>query len=145
MQCPYCLSSKQDGANCDRCGAPMNTQTKTAEYYRSTPEFYNGYIVYWIRDYLTNTVEAQFWLGLELQERIVLTRDALRDFVPEYQDPMPFMWDLFLLAHGEKDVIEYQEKNNKYPARFEVRRIENPERERFRGLSMFELAQEVKA
>jgi len=57
---------------------------------------------------------------------------------------MPFFWNLFLLAKGEKDVIKYQELNKKFPASFEIRRIENPEKERVRGLSMFELAQESK-
>jgi len=55
---------------------------------------------------------------------------------------MPFFWDLFLIAHGEKEVLIYQEKNNKYPAIFEVRRIENPEKSRIRSLSLRDLALE---
>jgi hypothetical protein len=55
---------------------------------------------------------------------------------------MPFIWDLFLLAHGEKEVLEYQEKNSKYPAMFLVTRVENPEKQRWHSLNIHELARE---
>ena len=61
--------------------------------------------------------------------------------VPEYADPMPIFWDLFLVAHGEKEALEWQEKNTKYPARFECRRIENPEKEYLLSLNSKQMAE----
>ena len=145
MNCKYCNSAKQDGAFCLQCGAPMSSSKPIKrESWKSDPFFYNGFICYQLRDHAKDTYEVQFWLGMELQERIEVTSDILDFNVGYGEATMPFFWNLFLLAKGEKDVIKYQELNKKFPASFEIRRIENPEKERVRGLSMFELAQESK-
>lgn len=145
MRCEYCHSDKQEGGNCSRCGAPL--PEKNAEYpadpWKSEPFFYNGYICYSLRHYEIDAVEVQFWLGMELIERIEVTSDLVRKWTPEGYDYMSFFWDLFLLAHGDIEVLKYQEKNNKYPAMFEIRRIENPEKECLHSLSLVEQAQEI--
>jgi len=88
--------------------------------------FYNGYICYTLSYPDRDTREVQFWLGRDLIERIEFTRQFLDEWVPNYCDAMPFVWELFLLARGEQEVVIYQERNNKYPASFEITRIENP-------------------
>lgn len=141
MNCEYCGSDNQKGKTCEKCGAPM---PEKPEMSKSEPFFYNGYICYRLREYATDTVEIQFWLGHELIERIVVPLDVLRARVPEYCDTMPFFWDLFLLARGETEVLKYQELNSKFPATFEVRRIENPEKERWLAMNLLELAREAR-
>lgn len=145
MRCEYCLSKSQEGEICGRCGAPLNggSQVKnTLEILKSEPFFYNGYICYSLHDQVNDTVEVQFWLGHDLIERIMVNRDILKYHVPENFDSMAFFWDLFLLAQGEKEVLEIKEKNSVYPATFEVRRVENPEKERYFGLSLRQLMEE---
>lgn len=141
MKCEYCGTDKQIGEYCEKCGAPLPKKQDEHDY-RYGPQFYNGYIVYEIEKAWTDVIEVQFWLGCELIERFELTRDFVRERVPECCDEMSFFWDLFLLARGEKDVLEWKERNNKYPATFLVTRVENPEKERFRCLSMRDLAKE---
>jgi hypothetical protein len=140
------LSEKQEGSFCSQCGAPMGGEKKDAApaLRRSDPFFYNGYICYSLYNPHNDTYEAQFWLGQLLIERIAVSSLVMNEFVREYEDPMSFFWNLFLVAHGEKEVLEWQEKNNKYPATFEIRKIANPELERIRGLSMYDLAQEAR-
>ena len=143
MKCEYCGSDNQKGELCDKCGAKMPIAHKS-DIWKSDPFFYNGYIVYCLRDMANDTFECQFWLGMELLERIKVSRVVLDEHVKPYEDAVPFFWDLFLLAHGEKEVLIWQEKNTKYPATFEVRRIENLERERLCNLSIRDLAYESK-
>jgi hypothetical protein len=137
MNCQYCGTEKQSGKICDKCGAPL--PERNSDFDKSEPFFYNGYICYTLRDFGSDVIEVQFWLGRDLIERIAVSRDVVKFHVPEFESFMPFFWDLFLVAHGEKEVLEYQEKNKKYPARFEVRRIENPELEALRTMDLREL------
>lgn len=141
IKCAYCGKESEDHIQkeCKGCGATLGKPEKE-KFSRSDPFFYNGYIVYVIRDWLADTTECQFWLGRELIERICVTEPILRERVKEWEDSMPFFWDLFLLAHGEKEVLEWTEKNNKWPASFEIRRKENPEKERARSMPMSEIA-----
>lgn len=143
MVCEYCKSTNKAGDACEKCGAKL-PQTDIDGFVKSEPFFYNGYICYTLRHPESDTWEVQFWLGAELIERIVVTRQMLDDKVQPYEDPMCFFWELFLVAHGEQEVMTWQEKNDKYPATFEVRRIENPERERWQALSLRELAMEAR-
>lgn len=138
MKCEYCLSEKQSGEFCEKCGAPLSKQS--GDLWKSEPFFYNGYICYTLRDLASGTYEVQFWLGRELLQRICVPIDFVRIRVPQGDDAMPFFWELFIVAQGEKEVIEFQEMNKKYPARFEVRRIENQELEQMRGMNFRELA-----
>jgi hypothetical protein len=142
MNCEYCGANDQKEKNCSKCGAPI--PEKKQDVWKSEPFFYNGYICYTMRDYATDTAEVQFWLGRELIERIVVPLEIVRQRVPDGYDAMGFFWDLFLVAHGEKDVLEWKEKNDKYPASFEVRRIENPEKVRWLSLSMYDIVSEAR-
>lgn len=139
MDCQYCGTEKQSGKQCARCGAPL--PEKNTEIWKSEPFFYNGYICYTLHDMASDVYEVQFWLGRELIERIKVSREVVRYHVPDGCDGMSFFWDLFLVAHGEKEVLEYKEKNNKLPATFEVRRIENPERTMLQSLSLKDLVE----
>lgn len=139
-QCEYCHAKNQEGEICAKCGAPLPEQDFSI--WKSEPFFYNGYICYSLSNRMNETVEVQFWLGQDLIERIIVSRDVLEHHVSEAQDPMLFFWDLFLVAQGETEVLAIQEKNNILPATFEVRRIENPERERLFNAGMRELLEE---
>jgi hypothetical protein len=141
MKCSYCGTDKQTGDRCEKCGAPIS-RVKESDRWKSEPFFYNGYIVYYLREMAEDTFECQFWLGKELIERIRVSRAVLEEHIKLYEDSISFFWDLFLLAQGEKEVLVWQEKNTKYPAMFETRRIENVEKERLSSLSMRDLAHE---
>jgi hypothetical protein len=141
MNCEYCHGDKFKDGYCSGCGAKIS-EAKKADW-KSEPFFYNGYICYKLRHYERDTYEIQFWLGMELIERIEITHDVFVEKIPPQYDSMAFFWELFLLAHGEKNVLEWQEKNNKYPARFLVTRVENPETEYMRALNMYDLAKAV--
>jgi hypothetical protein len=140
MKCNYCGTDDRSGKTCDKCGAPLPEKGKDLD--RFEPFFYNGFICYWLHDHATETIEVQFWLGRELIERIAVSRELVRYHVGEGYDAMPFFWDLFLVAHGDKEVLEWKEKNNKYPATLQVTRIENPERERWHNMSIQDMARE---
>ena len=128
MICSYCGTKSEGVETCKGCGASLVTVKPKSEAQKYGPLFYNGYLVYLLVNGMSHIYEYQFWLGPELVERIEIDREILREFVPEYCDPMPFIWKLFLVAHGEEKVIEWQEKNgSKYPAMFEIRRVENPD------------------
>lgn len=142
MKCEYCLTeNKKDTVYCVNCGAKLSNKK---DDWKSEPFLYNGYICYMIRHQERESREVQFWLGYELIERIDIPLEIIEYHVKPYEDCMPFFWDLFLVAHGEKEVLEWQEKNNKYPARFEVRRIENPEKEYLLSLDRYALIKEIK-
>lgn len=146
MKCEYCGTDGQDGKACSKCGALLpESRNDRHEAWKSEPFFYNGYICYALSDFMNATREVQFWLGKELIERIVVPEELLRIRVPEVCDPMSFFWDLFLLAHGEEEVLRFQELNNKFPAIFEVRRIENPEKLRWQEMSLLEIARESRS
>lgn len=142
MKCEYCGTDEQTGKMCDKCGGPL--PEKDRGIWKSEPFFYNGYICYTLRESATDICEVQFWLGRELVERIRVSREFLETRILPYEDSMSLFWDLFLVAHGEKEVLEWKERNNKYPATFEVRRIENAELEWMRGLNYHEFLRAVK-
>jgi hypothetical protein len=133
MDCEYCGTKNQEGGKCSKCGAPIDAPVADAAL-RSGPSFYEGYIVYTLSNWQTDSLEYQFWLGRELMERIRVSRKILDEFVGEGCDPMPFIWKLFLVARGELEVLEWQEKNNRLPAFFEIRKSENPMYEQERQL-----------
>lgn len=143
MKCEYCGTDEQKGKTCDKCGAVVSSKRNFDEEYKSEPRFYNGYIIYWLEQRATETIEVQFWLGRELIQRVCVNRELLRLHVPEFGDSMTFFWDLFLIAQGEKEVLEWVERNKKYPASFKITRSENIEKERWRGLSMYDIVQEA--
>ena len=136
MKCEYCHGESFVDNYCIGCGAKAKDKKQDR---KSDPFSYNGYVCYVIHHYENDTCEVQFWLGRELIERIEVDSQVLEHHVKPYEDYMPFFWDLFLVAHGEKEVLEWQEKNTKYPARFEVRRIENPEKEYLLSLNLREI------
>ncbi len=141
MKCEYCGTENEKSAKkCRACSASIKEEKQ--DYWKSDPIFYNGYICYFINNFPKDTREVQFWLGRELIERIEVSNQVLEYHVPQGFDFMSFFWELFLVAHGEKEVLEWQEKNTKYPATFEIRRIENSEKERLRSLSLRDLAME---
>lgn len=130
MKCEYCGTENLSEGDCPKCGS----QIKKPDFEKSEPFFYNGYICYTLKDLMTDTLEVQFWLGRELIERISFSRQFLEEFIPSHYEAMPFVWELFLLAKGEQEVVTYQEQNSKYPATFEIRRIENSKKEEIRQL-----------
>lgn len=143
MKCEYCGTDEKSGEKCSKCGAKLPVKINSEASAKSEPFFYNGYIIYLLRDCASDALEAQFWLGLELIQRISVSREVIRLHVPEGEDIMPFFWDLFCLADNKIDVIEYQEKNTKYPAKFLITRHENEEISRLRNLSLREIALEA--
>ena len=70
MKCEFCKTERQNGEYCDKCGAKLPERKTFDQYWKSEPFYYNGYIVYEIRDFSRDLYEVQFWLGMELIERI---------------------------------------------------------------------------
>lgn len=146
MNCQYCQTEGQSGNNCGSCGAPLKKQKDKAfpSDWKSEPFFYNGYIVYELRHYQRDTYEVQFWLGMELIERIEIAHQTLKERVHEGCDTMPFFWELFLVARGEQEAMVYYEKNKKYPAMFLITRTENEYIEKQKNATLEELLLESK-
>ena len=144
MRCDYCHAEQAERSNCINCGAPLSKrETEVSPIEKSEPFFYNGFICYVIRDRSNDTVEVQFWLGLQLVERFKFTRSFLEGLVPFGCDPMPFIWDLFLLAQKETNVLEYQDRNSKPPAEFVIIRRESY-RPDFSSMSKLEILEAIR-
>lgn len=128
MQCEFCHTDGQPGTICSKCGAKI-PEKKQDNFIKSEPFFYNGYLVVYIKNYTVakNEFEIQFWLGKELQQRFCVSSLWYEQNIPEGCDPLPFFWDLFLLAKGEKEVIYWQNKNEKPYIMYEIRRIDTRE------------------
>lgn len=126
MKCEYCgLEGRAEG-NCPQCGAPLAKLDNTKkDFIKSEPIFYNGYIVIYIKDYLRDEIEVQFWLGCELQERFRASRRWLEEHVREGEEFLHKFWELFLLARGEKEVLYWKDKNDKPYIEFEIRCVDN--------------------
>lgn len=143
-KCEFCGTDKQDGNTCVRCGAKL---PEAVNVWKSEPFFYNGYIVYCLRDCIRDQREIQFWLGHDLIQHFIFTRIAWDEFITrivggEMCDYMPYLFDMLKLTQGEKEVMEIQAKNTKEPARFEIRYI-CPERERLSKNSLSDFAAEA--
>lgn len=124
MKCEYCGTDGQTGERCNKCGAII--PKKNENYWKSEPFFYNGYLVVYIRNMWKDTLEVQFWLGIEMQCRFEVSHRYMEEIAPEGVDPITFFWDLFLLEKGEKEVLHWKNKNEKPYVRYEIRRIEDP-------------------
>lgn len=138
MKCNYCGTENLSEGTCPKCGASI---TKP-DFQKSEPFFYNGYICYSLRYLERDTREVQFWLGNQLVERIEFTLEFMKEFIKEWEDAMPFIWELFLLARGEQEVVKYQEMNSIYPATFEIRRIESSKKKEIQNFKLCYFNQE---
>ena len=128
MKCDYCQSTEQTGERCGKCGAPLpKGDTKRLE-----PFFYRGYIVWDMLDYARDVYITQFWLGEKLIESIEIPRQIMREFVKEGESSLSFIYGLLEVAQGKEEVMRIEEMNSKYPASFEIRRIENEYLQTFR-------------
>jgi hypothetical protein len=140
MKCEYCGNPelKADAKSCPKCGAPVDAPvTKSVE--RGAPFYENGFMVWPERDWSRDILTLGFWAGDRLLERISIDRELLHQLVPEGVDPFHIFWELFKVAHGETEVLRLQEQNTRYPATFEVRRIENPQRQEWQHTSLDDL------
>lgn len=143
-KCDYCLQdNSEDRKTCKFCGAEI-VDKKSADIWRSAPFLYNGYVVYLTQNYCANTLSCSFWLGDKLVETFEISIEALRQLVPEGEDTVHFFWKLLEVAQGTEEVLRIKEQNSKYPAMFEIRRIENPELARWGSMNVLDIAQEVR-
>ena len=131
MKCAYCKQKvDSDQEKCPNCGSSEreSSQAYITDY---GPFFYEGYIVWMTYDGLWPPDRASwyFYLGDKLIETITLDREVVFKFVPKGVSVMPFVWDLFKVAAGEKEVLRVQEQNTRRPAVFEIRCVSADERE----------------
>jgi len=126
--CAYCKQECDDEyKKCPNCQSQEFEEPKS--WWRPSPEgqsiFYNGYVVWVLHDekFWADRCSFYFYLGDKLVETIVLDRDVMRQFVPEGESVMAFVWDLFRVAVGEEEVLRVQEQNKHRPATFEIRRV----------------------
>jgi hypothetical protein len=99
MVCIYCLLEE-----CE-CGA-KEYKKKTREDERFGPIFYNGFIVWSVREYYARRVKFVFYKGNSLVDVVVVTDEMLTLAVPEGQDSMPFIFEIFEAQQGEQETIE---------------------------------------
>jgi hypothetical protein len=139
MICVYCGNPdlENTATKCSKCGGPVEIKQKTEE--RLIPFFYEGYMIWPARDYCYDQITMYFWLGDRLVDTITLSRMALEELVPVGNDPFQLFWELFKVSQGETEVLCIKELNSKYPATFEIRRIENSERKFWSSISREEL------
>lgn len=130
--CQYC-GERVTSNVCVGCGSTDLGDIPEERICKGDPFFYNGYIVWRIADFYQDQATYLFYLGDRLVETITLSRDILDQFVPRHCTAMPFIWDLFELAQGEKEVLRVVEQNtSRGPAEFEIRSVLS-EREKWVG------------
>ena len=145
LKCAYCGKAHETGSTyCEYCGGATTVPAAKTEdpspllaNYGGSQEArcwsYNGLMVwrFYPDPWRYDTCTWQFWAGDQLLESITLSRDLLEKFVPEHQDSMSLVWELFEVAHGEAEVARLVDQNGQVKgALFEVRRIQN-EREEY--------------
>jgi hypothetical protein len=129
--CAYCGQLTGESI-CHLCGGSGDQHREMEKERMLNPRFYNGYIVWpsWVDDF-ESISRYYFYLG----DRLVQIIQFPRSFIYRVKgaddfnfDFMEFVWNLFLVAQGEKEVFEIEEnmKENMavVPATFEIRRIE---------------------
>jgi len=90
---------------------------------RGIPFFYNGYVVWPLREVARDGWKFVFYLGRDVVEVIEVLREQMWEAgVDEMTDPMCFIWELFCTAQGEEEVLEICAKNDKPPVRFRIDR-----------------------
>jgi hypothetical protein len=128
--CSYCGKdpTTPDRIYCQFCGAPLPklTPRKDDGYYFML----NGYVVWVICDPPRDTRSFYFYRGTQLVEHFEFSMPLLRERMGALDD---VLWQLFLVAQGEQEVLTMMEQDVPYPAIFEIRRIENPDRLRWRA------------
>lgn len=143
--CEWCGGTNVQGKRCGSCGGPVAQPKAETSVWRAEPFAYNGYIVYMLQDYTADTREVQFWLGREMIERFRITRAMVEAFQLDRGNAMEFVWQLFLLARGEHEVVYYKTLNEKPETMLCVHRMEDRrEHERLSRTSMTEIMQEAR-
>lgn len=154
--CEYCgkTDNAPDAKKCGGCGAKIE-EVKTTSYRQAYskwgPEFYRGYIVFFICESfgISDTITVQFWLGDRLVDTLTVAREVLEQFrgeAYELYDPLPFFYDLLKVSQGEQEVLRIEQQNHGRPALFEIRRIETQAEQdahRLASLSKEELYREL--
>ncbi len=147
MRCEYCGEAIETGAKkCAHCGAPAPAAMIDKDVWKKGEAvFYNGYTVWFLHSWERDSFEFQFWLGPQLVERFRMSRSLLDEFVPEGESVMPFIWSLFLVAAGEKDVLHWTEANKKEPAEFLIVRVDYAEQHGWKDMRPAEILEYVRA
>jgi len=122
--CAYCWKSVCSCGAEDYGDAPKDVETMEE---RGMPFFYNGYVVWPLRNlfFSHDVMQYVFYLGHEVVEVIELSIRTMKEWVPEGCAPMDLVWDLFCAAQGDEVVIEIQAWNKKRPAKLQVTRVDD--------------------
>ena len=127
MNEPTCIYCGEAICGCGARSRGRASQVEPPHQQRREPFPYNGYIVWPLVDEMMDTFEFQFWRGDTCAEVIAINRGMLRDLCGDgiaTSDPMPFIWQLFEVAQGNKGMVVIQEKNARRPAMFAITRLE---------------------
>ncbi len=127
--CLYCGQESVVGAACPHCGASGSTvQPAAVQAERGEPFAYNGLIVWPLRDLVRDVVSYQFFLGDRLLETIEVSREVLHELAE--QDPgadcMPLIWQMFEIAHGDRDMAILEDNRRRSPALIAMTSLEYP-------------------
>ena len=134
-RCDYC-GQATDEVRCPGCQSENFDSKPVNQIVRGEPFHFNGYVVWWLADAWLDSAEYLFYLGDRLVERFTISREVLNMFVPENCPAMPFIWDIFMVAQSEEEVLRVVEQNTIKPATFEITRKPSVEEEYASELSM---------
>ena len=150
--CSYCNQSAfSDIGRCLGCGAsvPIEVEVKVRDIRKGEPFTYNGVVFWPIYDMDMHVCNYHVYTGNTLQAVIPISRELLEEMFPNREvgsgySINEFLWELFLVAIGEKKQILWEDisKNKEVkPAYFKfiaIQKYEDPEEHLF-GLSLREL------
>jgi hypothetical protein len=136
VNCNYCGQDVFKDNKCLGCGARSHTKEPLVTPERRDPFAYNGYIIWPLRDFSRDSITFSFWQGDTHCEDIAFSWEMWRSLnrygelptVTSNDDPMRFVWQMFEIAQGRKDVLVIQEEKKVLPAMFLVCRAEHPKK-----------------
>jgi hypothetical protein len=100
MKCNYCgIDNEPTAKKCKGCGSKM--EDSVPKMYRSEPFYFNGYIVYVLRDFLRLQIDFQFWKGVTIIGRVEYGEDEYHRLYPA--DGVDHMDDIFKVFRNKVD------------------------------------------
>ena len=144
--CAFC-GQPFEGITCASCGSVKKEDAPKEQHWQQ-PFLHKGYIIWAVTEdpWCYDVITYHFFLGETLVETIQITRDLMREFVPEGEPFLPFLWKLLEVAQGKKEVGRVEVMNRREPAMFEFRRVpteREKEIERLTSLPESEMYQEI--
>jgi len=102
--CNYC-GQRVDDDFCEHCGGRNGQKKLQDEIQRGEPFYYEGYIVWALREIQSDAISYVFYRGREIVDKIRITGALLRARFIDGESEFSFIWNLFLLSQGLTDAV----------------------------------------